>query len=273
MRDMDRILDETLGDAGPADGTEVRETRVYIDEDADASGAANPDPDATRAEIEQTRNRMSETIDEIEDVLLRKKENIQDRMNVFGTVKSNPLPSVGVAFGAGLLVGFLTGEDDDDDDDDYDDVAIRATAGGILAQTADDEFWAKRASDWEARSRRLLELAQRQEVELSELRGERDRTLARVNAGVRSSYSEPSGEYAAPAPPPPSATRPRTAASSRYEAPTSTREYEVTLEEGDDRWERLRSPLRKAGDTVIESLTDFLTQATRELSGSSSGRR
>src|SRR5690606_7129622 len=67
------------------------------------------DPDAARAEIAATRARMSDTIDEIEDVLLRKKEEIRDRLDVMDPVREQPLRSLAMVFGAALLLGFLTG--------------------------------------------------------------------------------------------------------------------------------------------------------------------
>lgn len=241
MRDMDRMLDETLA------STEDRRAHIDVEHvDADATD----DPEVTRTRIERTRARMSETIDEIEDALLRKKENLQEKLNVFSPVEKNPLPSVGIAFGAGLLLGFLTGGDEDDE---------HAVHGhGPRPQTVDDEFWSRRASDWEARARRLLELAQRQEVELSELRGRQPAgTAAAASAGAGAAGSTRSAYAGTPY------------GSSFTEGPGDT--YQVDLEESgsdSDRWERISSPLRNIGDTVVEGLTGFLTRATRDLSGS-----
>jgi hypothetical protein len=52
-----------------------------------------PRADAARAEIERTRARMSETLDEIEENLLRTKENIRRRFDVIGRVRERPLES------------------------------------------------------------------------------------------------------------------------------------------------------------------------------------
>lgn len=83
------------------------------------------DPEVARAQIAHTRARMSGTIDEIEDALLRRKEKIQHRLDPFSAVRSKPLQSAGIVFGAGLVLGLLTGGDDDEDDLDlhwgYDD--------------------------------------------------------------------------------------------------------------------------------------------------------
>lgn len=237
MGDMDRMLDDTLASTERTDRTSSVRADDVEDIDIDYAGGGTTgrvsvdvdtdDPDAVRSEIKNTRERMSETIDEIEDALLRKKENIQDRLNVFSPVQNNPLPSVGIAFGAGLLVGYLTADDDDDDDHYHPD-------------TDDDEFWSRRASDWEARARRLLDLAKRQEVELSELRGRGGVTGAAAGMASRASGAS---------------------------AGSSSDTYEVTLEEDESRWSQLSSPLRSVGDTVVESLTSFLARATRELSG------
>ncbi len=243
MGDMDRMLDDTLASTERTDRTSSVRADDVEDIDVDYAGGGTSggvarridtdDPDAVRSEIEHTRARMSGTIDEIEDALLRKKENIQDRLNVFSPVRNNPLPSVGIAFGAGLLLGYLTAEGDDGYDRHHPD-------------TDDDEFWSRRASDWEARARRLLDLAKRQEVELSELRG---RSPTATAAGASSM-----GAGMTPRP-------------YGVGMESSSDSYEVTLEEDESRWSRLSSPLRSVGDTVVESLTSFLARATRELSG------
>ncbi|HEX8358513.1 MAG TPA: DUF3618 domain-containing protein, partial [Longimicrobium sp.] len=93
------------------------------------TGAAGDDPDATRAEIEQTRARMSETIDEIEEQLLRKKQTLEEKLDVKAQVRERlapvrerlapiqeqvyrrPLAIFGGVFGAGLVLGYLTGDD------------------------------------------------------------------------------------------------------------------------------------------------------------------
>lgn len=107
-------------------------------------------PDAVRAEIETTRARMSATIDEIEDVLLEKKAVWQERLDVGAKIRENPIRAVGIVFGAGLALGFLTGG---------------RSKGEKQAARAE-----KRASMWEERARRLLEIAQEQEDEIEDLR-------------------------------------------------------------------------------------------------------
>lgn len=119
------------------------------------------EPLAARTEIEMTRARMSETIDEIEDVLLRKKAKIQDRLDVLAPVRERPIQSAAAALGAGLVLGLLTGGGDDDrhegrfdfdgETDDFDD----------RLQDAEE-----RAATWEARARRLMKVAREQEADL-----------------------------------------------------------------------------------------------------------
>lgn len=137
---------------------------------ADAPPAPRPpparpeDPASARAEIEATRARMSETIDEIEDVLLRKKEEVRDRLDVMATVRERPLQTLGMIFGAALVLGFLTGgggkktelapvalEEEDEDEEEEDEEAAEA--------------W-ERAEMWEDRAHRLLRIARAQEAEL-----------------------------------------------------------------------------------------------------------
>jgi hypothetical protein len=105
-------------------------------------------PEAARAEIEKTRVRMSETIDEIEEVLLRTKEDIQGRFDIRARIREKPLHAAGVVVGAGFLPGFLTGGD--------------KVSRGVLGES-------ERAALWEARARRLLAIARDQEEELDEL--------------------------------------------------------------------------------------------------------
>lgn len=126
------------------------------------TGTVTPDdPEAAREQIEHTRQRMSETIDEIEDVLLRKKERLQERLDVTAPMRERPLPTLGIALGAGLLLGVLTGGDDEEDD-------RPARYDGGRHADLDAE---RRAEMWEERARRLLRIAQEQEDELESLRG------------------------------------------------------------------------------------------------------
>ncbi|MEW5930941.1 MAG: DUF3618 domain-containing protein [Gemmatimonadota bacterium] len=163
----------TLGD----DVTVVRRT--------DAAGVVSDDPEAVRSEIEQTRERMSSTIDEIESVLARKKEQIQDRLDVLSPVRERPLAATGIAFGVGLALGLITGGGDDDDSDDEPHyprtrrtaLGMGAAGMGMGSSDDDDDVYspsfdhgaAERAAMWESRARRLLRVAQEQEDKIREL--------------------------------------------------------------------------------------------------------
>lgn len=112
--------------------------------------------------MEETRARISDTLGEIEGLLMRRKDQIRDTLDVLAPVRERPLRSIGVVLGAGLLLGLLgagRGDSDDatedyevDDDDD----------GGETAWDA--------AAEWEKRARRLLGIARSQEAELELLR-------------------------------------------------------------------------------------------------------
>lgn len=162
-------------------GTHAHGAEINRQADVEAVIPAHPggvtgaaDPDMARAEIEMTRARMSETIDEIEDALVRRKEQIQDRLDVLSPVRERPLPAAGIVFGAGLLLGLLTGGDDDDHSttreihftSDLDDEGAHYASGG------DEAYWRRRAQTWESRARRLRDVAREQETEIRGLQEE-----------------------------------------------------------------------------------------------------
>ncbi|MBA2670403.1 MAG: hypothetical protein H0U67_08545 [Gemmatimonadetes bacterium] len=113
------------------------------------------DPEFARAQIANTRARMSGTIDEIEDALLKRKERIQHRLDPFSVVRERPFQAAGAVFGAGLVLGLLTGGDDDGDEDHEYEYDIHFDQDGKAA-SMDAEA---RAAKWENRARRLLHLA------------------------------------------------------------------------------------------------------------------
>jgi hypothetical protein len=106
-------------------------------------------PEAARAEIERTRARMSETIDEIEGVLLQKKEQIQDQLDVRARIRAKPLHAAGIVLGIGVVIGFLTG------------------GGGEPTEVIQIDD--RGAARWERRARRLLRIAREQERDLEAL--------------------------------------------------------------------------------------------------------
>lgn len=153
MADEIRVTQPAAGPTGSPD--------VVVNPDPEATvspdrAAGEPqDPSLARAQIEQTRARMSETIDEIEEVLVRKKERFQDRLDVMAPVRERPMVAAGVVFGAGLLLGLVTGGDDE--------------PSRARAHDRDDAEWEERAEMWERRARRLLRIAQEQEEEIEAL--------------------------------------------------------------------------------------------------------
>lgn len=136
-------------------------TEIRVTEEHGSSGTVAQDPEVARAEIEQTRARMSGTIDEIEEALLRKKENIQEKLDVFSSVRDNAFPSAGAAFGVGLLLGLVTGGGDDEKERPR---RHRGSRGEHPRRGGRSG-----AGVWEARSHRLLEIAREQEEEIQEL--------------------------------------------------------------------------------------------------------
>ena len=154
--------------------------------------AKTDDPDLARMQIEQTRARMSDTIDQIEGALLRKKENIEEKLDVMAPVRrkarENPYPIIGGVFLAGLVLGLLTGGDDDDEADGPQ-PAVRRFAADFDRERAHGYHWEERANTWERRARRLMDLANRQEAELLEMRGESVPLKRGRGRGVRGLFS------------------------------------------------------------------------------------
>lgn len=138
------------------------------------------DPELARLQIEQTRARMSDTIEQIEqsllhkkEELLHKKERLEEKMDVLAPVRrgarENPLPAAAGVFLAGLVLGWLTGGDDEDEGTP---AAVRRFAPDFDRERAYVDHWEERSRTWESRARRLMEVANRQERELMEARGE-----------------------------------------------------------------------------------------------------
>jgi ElaB/YqjD/DUF883 family membrane-anchored ribosome-binding protein len=113
-------------------------------------------PEAARAEIERTRERISGTLDEIEVAILRKKQRLQEQVDVRARIRERPMEAAGVVLGLGLLIGFLTGGGE-------------KKARENLKAGEEVDRAAERAAIWEARARRLLTIARGQEEEIDEL--------------------------------------------------------------------------------------------------------
>lgn len=138
----------------------MSEIRV-VDEDVGGNHPAGTDnPAAAREEIAHTRARMSDTIEEIEHVLVRKKGEVQDKLDVFSPIRERPLPSLGAAFGTGLLLGVVTGGSDGEE---------HGSSHRHRTHTTPRGDGGDRAEHWEGRSRRLLAIAQEQEDEIRDL--------------------------------------------------------------------------------------------------------
>jgi ElaB/YqjD/DUF883 family membrane-anchored ribosome-binding protein len=172
------------GHALPGGTPSLRDDDATVVRRADAAGVVADDPEAVRSEIEQTRERMSSTIDEIESVLARKKEQIQDKLDVLSPVRERPLAATGIAFGVGLALGLITGGGDSDDDEPHyprtRPMPLALGAMGLGMGSSDDDGddvyspsfdhgAAERAAMWESRARRLLRVAQEQEDKIREL--------------------------------------------------------------------------------------------------------
>ncbi len=151
------------------------------------------DPEAARAEIEKTRARMSETIDEIEDVLQRKKAEVQEKLDVTAPVREDPVKVLSIIFGAALVLGWLTGGGGGKKGNkETRELHLRLAeleASGALAASeleADSDHeeeiehaWSE-AEMWEDRAHRLLRIAKAQETELELHRSRREALRRRL---------------------------------------------------------------------------------------------
>lgn len=109
------------------------------------------DPEVARAEIERTRERMSETLDEIEESIAEKKDWLREQLDIGARIREKPLHAAGIVLGAGVLLGLVTG-------------------GGRRVSSRELEAAAARGAVWEGRARRLLDIARSQEEEIERLR-------------------------------------------------------------------------------------------------------
>lgn len=146
------------------------------------AAAMSSDPDVVRDEIERTRARMSRTINELDRALVRKKEEVQEKLDIAAPVRQRPWLYAGGVFAAGLALGLLTGGGDKRDDDDDDHVKIpRALLEGMGLEKArggrggsggvEVEYTGEGSDDWELRARELMSVVARQEEEIRTLRG------------------------------------------------------------------------------------------------------
>jgi len=154
------------------------------------AASTSSDPDVVRDEIERTRERMSRTIDQLDRALVRKKVEVQEKLDVAAPIRQKPWVYAGGVFAAGLALGLITGGGSKrDDDEDRDHVKIpRALLAGLGLEEArggrshhddDDEDHDVEVEytgegselDWEDRARELMSVVARQEEEIRALRG------------------------------------------------------------------------------------------------------
>jgi ElaB/YqjD/DUF883 family membrane-anchored ribosome-binding protein len=138
------------------------------------AASTSADPDAVRDEIERTRARMSRTIDQLDRALVRKKEEVQEKLDVAAPIRQRPWAYAGGVFGAGLVLGLLTGggkSRDDDEDSDHVKIPRALLAGMGLQEAKGGRLRGGGSEDWETRSRELMQVVARQEEEIRSLRG------------------------------------------------------------------------------------------------------
>lgn len=149
------------------------------------AAALSSDPDAVRDEIERTRARMSRTIDQLDRALVRKKTEVQEKLDVAAPIRQRPWLYAGGVFAAGLALGVITGGGKRDDDEDDDHVKIpRALLAGMGMETmkggrsrrasgdVEVEYTGEGSDSWESRARELMSVVARQEEEIRSLRGD-----------------------------------------------------------------------------------------------------
>jgi hypothetical protein len=133
------------------------------------AGSEGPVVIDAKEEIQATRSRISDTIDEIEGKILEKKERIEERLDVLAPVRERPLRVLGAVFGAGLALGLLTGGGHDEEDE-----------ARHEDHEEEDERREELAKLWEARARRLQRIAREREDEIEALRERLGRRGARA---------------------------------------------------------------------------------------------
>lgn len=91
--------------------------------------------DEARYAVERSRERISSTLDQLEDRIVEKKHELQDRVDVLRPVRvqiiERPFTAIAVAAGVGALLGSLGGSHDEHEHDD-DRASRRRRAEGYL---------------------------------------------------------------------------------------------------------------------------------------------
>jgi ElaB/YqjD/DUF883 family membrane-anchored ribosome-binding protein len=96
----------------PADVTPRADAvpRRVVERPVAAGNGAPSDPEAVRVEIERTRERMSRTLDAIEDRLVQRKQELWARATLQGMrrrITTEPWRSLAIAFAAGYIVAAI----------------------------------------------------------------------------------------------------------------------------------------------------------------------
>jgi ElaB/YqjD/DUF883 family membrane-anchored ribosome-binding protein len=134
--------------------------------------------DEARQAILETRGRISETLDDIEDALSAKKARFKERVNVLrpvtDRVRGSPWPAVGIAFAAGVVLSRLGGDDEEDEEDEEDRSGSRQR----------DELDGEALREWRRERRERLDRmrAQRQESDAAD--GDEDGGLRDAVVGL-----------------------------------------------------------------------------------------
>jgi ElaB/YqjD/DUF883 family membrane-anchored ribosome-binding protein len=125
-----------------------------MDTRTEATAASSHDPrtvDEARDAVERSRQRISSTLDQLEDRIVEKKHEIQDRADVLRPVRERiaqrPFTSVAIAIGVGAVLGSLGGGDAGE--------GGRAAVAGRRSMLVDDEQRRRRREWREARQHRL----------------------------------------------------------------------------------------------------------------------
>ncbi len=79
------------------------------------------DPEQARRRINETRDRLSATLDRLGEQLEQKRDELKSKADIVrpvrARVRERPLPMLGVAFAAGVVVGLLRGGRGDDEEE------------------------------------------------------------------------------------------------------------------------------------------------------------
>jgi ElaB/YqjD/DUF883 family membrane-anchored ribosome-binding protein len=125
-----------------------------------------------REAVERSRQRISSTLDALEERIVEKKHEIKDRVDVMRPVRERiserPFTAVAIGLGVGAFLGALGGGDDDGD-------VHRRRSGRVSGRLLEDDD-REELKEWRrARRRRLRAAMRRSEAERGEVRSGRGR--------------------------------------------------------------------------------------------------